>query len=168
MKKAYARIVIPTLIVFFFGCQSSYFKNDLSQILGVEKVDVESFSSKDEFGGFGEGYTLEKYKLSKVTIDEFQGGRSKLLPVKDGGWQRYGWSKAPIDSSFKEVIYMPLSYYDGNKKLEIVLQQVKKSLERADVYYAFYYKSDRSNPQSVQLFVVDIRSRELYAIDIAI
>ena len=63
---------------------------------------------------------------------------------------------------------MPLSYYNGNKKSELVLQQVKKSLKRADVHYAFYYKSDRSNPQSVQLFVLDIKSRELYAIDISI
>ncbi|PWG77918.1 hypothetical protein [Pararcticibacter amylolyticus] len=168
MIKMYVRIVLSALIVLISGCQSSYFKDDLPQILGVEQVDIERVSSKDDFGGFGEGYTIEKYKLKKVTIDEFYRVRSKLLPFKDGGWQRYGWSKTPIDSLFKEVIYMPLEYYNGNKKLEPVLQHVKKALEQADVYYAFYYKPDRLNPQSVQLFVVDIQSRELYAIDIAI
>jgi hypothetical protein len=164
----YTRLVFSVLAILMLGCQSSYFKDDLSNILGVKSVDIESFSSKDEFGGFGEGYTLEKYKLSKVTIDDFESIQSKRLPVKDGGWQRYGWSRTPIDSSFKVVIFMPLSYYDGNKKLEAVLHQVKKSLESPNVYYSFYYKPDKLNPQGVQLFILDVKSKELYAIDITI
>ncbi|PWG81608.1 hypothetical protein DDR33_07190 [Pararcticibacter amylolyticus] len=56
------------MLSFIPGCQKSYFKDDLPRILGVEKVDIERVSSKDEFG---EGYILEKYKLKKVTIDEF-------------------------------------------------------------------------------------------------
>lgn len=59
-------------------------------------------------------------------------------------------NRTPIDSSFKAVTLMPLSYYDDNKKLEVVLHQVKRILERSDVYYALYYKPDKLNPQSFQ------------------
>ena len=86
MNTAYIRLVFPTLIVFIFGCQSGYFKNDLPLILDIERVEVVNFSSKDEFGGLGEGYTFEKYKLSKVTIDEFRGDAQGffLLRLADG------------------------------------------------------------------------------------
>ena len=68
--------------ILIISCQNNFFKKDLSKILGNEDVEIEKSHSTDEFGGFGEGYTLEIYELSYKTVQTFINANSKVLPDK--------------------------------------------------------------------------------------
>lgn len=144
------------------------FKDDLSQILGVSDIEVKNSQGTDEFGGFGEGYTLEEYELSEKTVQAFINNASKTLPDKkeEGkNWQKKDWSKVPVDSSYSEILTMCLNYSSGSTKLETQLNEIKKMLEKIEVYYSFYYKPDEDNPQDAQLFILDVQSRKVYVIE---
>lgn len=157
------------LFLFLSSCNLSYFKNDLSQILGVDKIEIENIQTFNEWGGFqGDGYILEIYTLSEKTIQAFKNNPLKNLPdKKEEGkeWQKYNWSTFPIDSSYNEVFIMCLNYSGYGKKLKVKLDEIKRLIEKEGVYYSFYYSPDKVNPQDVQLFILDVQNRKLYAID---
>ena len=163
MKKILLAICVSSLL----GCQSSVFKKEVSELLNVNNAEIVNSKGTDEFGGFGEGYTIEVYELSDKTIKDFENKKTKELPVKkdDSTWQKKDWSKTPIDSSFSEIFIMGLNYSSGNKKIETELKEIKQLVEKSEVYYSFYYKPDKENPQDVQLFILDVPSRKLYTIE---
>lgn len=160
MRKLQLLLVTLTL----FSCQSAI-EDHVSQVLGLDKVEVENNEGESEFGGFGEGYTLDIYQLSTTTLQDFENNASKILPEKDDeDWNKFDWNKTPIDSSYNEIFIMGLNYYSGNQKIETQLPQIKKALEKPNVYYSFYYKPDKDNPQRVELFILDIETKKLYTI----
>lgn len=157
------------LFLFFSSCKTSFFKDDLSKILGVEKVEIENSQTLDEWGGVqGDGFILEVYELKENTVQAFINRSSKNLPDKNEegkNWEKYNWSTIPIDSSYNEIFIMCLNYFSNSEKLKNQLNELKKILEKENVYYSFYYRPDKNNPQNVQLFILDIQSRKLYSID---
>ena len=165
----YRLIFCTFLFLFVSSCNTSFFKDDLSQILGVEKVEIENSQMLDEWAGTqGDGFILEVYELSEKTVQTFIDQSSKNLPdKKDEGkdWQKYNWSKAPVDSSYNEVFIICLNYSGNSEKLKVQLNEIKKVMENERVYYSFYYRPDKENPQNVQLFILDVQSRKLYTID---
>lgn len=158
---------------FFFlllsSCNTSFFKDDLSPILGLEKVEIENSQTLDEWAGTqGDGFILEVYELSEKTVQTFINQSSKNLPDKkeEGkNWQKYNWGKVPVDSSYNEIFIMSLNYSSDNPKLKAQLNEIKKLIEKDGVYCSFYYRPDRENPQTAQLFILDVESRKFYAID---
>ena len=159
-------LIIP--LFFLISCQSKVYKDDLPKILGVEDVKITNSQGIDEFAGFGEGYTLEIYELSESTINAFINDASKILPEKNGtaaGWLKHDWRSTPMDSSYIEIFNICLNYYSGNRKLEGLIVEIKKVLQKPDVYYSFYYKPDKDSPQDVLLFILDLQSRKLYIMD---
>jgi hypothetical protein len=111
---------------------------------------------------------LEIYILSENTIQEFKNNSLKKLPQKnekDKNWQKYDWSKKPIDSSFNEIFVLCLNYSTDNQKLKVKIEEIKKLKRKGEIYYSFYYRPDKENPQNAQLFILDIQNRKLYAID---
>ena len=52
-----------------------------------------------------------------------------------------------------------------NKKLKVKLNEIKRLIEKEGVYYSFYYRPDKEHPQNVELFILDVQNRKLYAID---
>lgn len=165
----YRLIFSAFLFLFLSSCNTSFFKDDLSQILGVEKVEIENSQMLDEWAGTqGDGFILEVYELSEKTVQTFIDQSSKNLPDKNEegkDWQKYNWSKAPVDSSYNEVFIMCLDYASDSKKLKVQLNEIKKVMENEGVYYSFYYRPYKENPQNVQLFILDVQSRKLYTID---
>lgn len=157
------------LFLFLSSCNLSYFKKDLSQILGVEKKEIKNIQNFNEIAGIqGEGYILEIYTLSEKAIQAFKNNPLKNLPDKQEEgkeWQKYNWSTFPIDSSYNEVFIMCLNYSGYGKKLKVKLDEIKRLIEKEGVYYSFYYSPDKVNPQDVQLFILDVQNRKLYAID---
>lgn len=155
--------------LFLSSCNTSFFKDDLTSILGVEKVEIENSQTLDEWAGAqGDGFILEVYELSEKTVQAFINLSSKNLPNKkeeDKKWQKYDWRKVPVDSSYNEVFIMCLNYSSDRKKLKVQLNEIKKLMEKEGVYYSFYYRPNKENPQNVQLFILNVQSRKFYAID---
>ena len=60
---------------------------------------------------------------------------------------------------------MCLNYASNNDKIKSQLKEIKEILKKGGVYYSFYYRPDKENPQNVQLFILDIQSKKIYAID---
>lgn len=166
MKKLVFILCISSLI----SCQSTVFKNDISKLLNVSDAEITSSKGIDEFGGYGEGYSIEVYQLSEKTILDFKDNLVKKLPMKKDTdiWQKKDWSYTPIDSSFKEIFIMGLNYSSGNKKIEAELNEIKLLIEKSKVYYSFYFKPDIESPQEIQLFILDEQSRKLYVIEMDI
>jgi len=147
------------------GCDIPFFKNDLPFILDVEKVEINNIQVFDEWGGWqGDGFTLEVYRLSEKTIQCFINKSSKNLPLKKG-YQKYNWTKTPIDSSYEEIFIMCLNYHSYNEKIELQLNKIKELIKKKEIYYSFYYKPDKNNPQNVQFFILDTQKGTLYVID---
>lgn len=148
------------------SCQDKIFEDQLPLILGIDNVDIKRSQNIDELGGFGEGYTFEIYKLSEKTIKSFIKRTPKSIRYNhDSTWKKKDWSKSPIDTTYNEVVAMCLNYDSGNKKLINKLNEIKKTLTQANVYYALYYRPDRYNPKDAQLFVLDINNKDLYIIE---
>ncbi|RZJ91412.1 MAG: hypothetical protein EOO20_05145 [Chryseobacterium sp.] len=165
----YRLIFIVFLCLFLSSCNVFFFKDALSPILGVEKVEVENSQTLDEWAGVqGDGFILEVYELSEKTVQSFIKQSSKNLPdkkEKNKNWRKYDWSKTPIDSSYNEVFIMSLNYSSNSEKLKVQLNEMRKLIEKEGVYYSFFYRPDKENPQAVQLFILDVQSRKFYAID---
>jgi hypothetical protein len=157
------------LFLFLSSCDLLFFKSDLSQILGIEKIEIENIQTFNEIAGIqGEGYILEIYTLSEKTIQAFINNPIKNLPDKQEEgkeWHKYNWSTFPIDSSYSEVFNMCLYNSGYNKKLKVKLNEIKRLIEKEGVYYSFYYRPDKEHLQNVQLFILDVQNRKLYAID---
>jgi hypothetical protein len=155
-------ILFPVVI----NCQNRIFKDKLSLILDIDNVKIKKSQSIDEFGGSGEGYTFEVYKLSEKTIKAFIDNPAKGIRYNhDSTWKKKDWAKVPIDTIYNEVLLMCLNYDSGNKKLANKLVEIRKTLTQANVYYALYYKPDKYNPENAQLFVLDIEGKNLYIIE---
>lgn len=165
----YRLIFSAFIFLFLSSCNTSFFKDDLSPILGVEKVEIENNQTLDEWAGLqGDGFILEVYELSEKTVQTFINQPAKNLPDKkeDGkNWQKYNWNKTPVDSSYNEVFIMCLNYSSNSEKIKVQLNEIKKLIEKEGAYYSFYYRPDKENPQNVQLFILDVQSKKLYAID---
>src|SRR5690348_2484153 len=97
------------LLLFLISCGNRVFKNELPQVLKVDKVEIEDGQNIDIYGGFGEGYTLEVYELSENTVQAFINNVSKALPNKKEDsiiWKKYDWTKSPFDSAYVEIAVM--------------------------------------------------------------
>ncbi len=164
------KIILSIYLFSILSCQSDLYKNDLSKILGISNIEITNNQGTDEFGGFGEGYSLEVYELSENTVNSFIKQSSKKLPDKIENsveWQKKDWSEIPADSSFNEIFIVCLNYSSGNKKLETQLNEIKTILNNG-AYYSFYFKPNKLNPQTVQLFIFDTKGKKLYIIDSSI
>jgi hypothetical protein len=165
----YILIFIAFFSLFFNSCNTSFIKNDLSHVLGIKKVEIVNSQKIDEWAGIhGDGVILEIYELSEKTVKTFEKESVKNLPDnKNGkGWQKYNWNTLPIDTSYHEVFIMCLNYYSNSGELQILLNEINKLIEEnKNIYYSFYYRPNKENPQNVQLFILDIENRKLYAID---
>ena len=149
------------------SCQSTFFLDKIDEIMGVDDVEVFDRESIDVFGGFGEGYTLEVYKLSHSTIQSFLNKPSKKLPRKhSNGWNIKDWDTSPLDNDYKEIYTLVFDYF-GNKKLTNRLKKLKNLMSGEGVYYSFYYYPDRITPIKVRFFIIDIKKDTFYAIDVA-
>jgi len=156
------------LIILVISCQSNIFRNQIESILGINSTDIIQKSSIDEFGGFGEGYTLEIYELTESSVKIFQEKPLKKLPRKDNdNWKIKDWSNTPVNNSYKEIFTLVLNY-DSSDKLTKQLRELSELLKQKEVYYSFYYKPDKLNPTRVQFFVLDTNTNKFYAIDVIV
>jgi hypothetical protein len=163
------KLIIGAFVVLFLNsCSTSFFEDNLSQILGVQ-AEIENVQTFNESAGIhGDGFILEKYKLSEKTIKTFIEKPFQDLPDKtEGGkhYQKYNWSKDAIDSSYNEIFIMCLNYASDNEKIKVQLNEINNVLKKKEIYYSFYFIPNKENPQNVQLFILDVQCQRLYAID---
>lgn len=150
--------------IFLFACKEGKYKKDLCYILGINNVEGKLEKNIDKFAGFGEFYIIEIYDLSDRTIDSFINRSDKLLPEKEE-YKNRKWESTPFDSTYKEIINMALNYYDGNKTIIQLQQEIQNIISDKNNYYSFYYKPDIYNPQYVQLFILDLYKKRIFIIE---
>jgi hypothetical protein len=165
----YKSIICVFILSTLNSCNTSLFKNNLSQILGIKKVEIENSYIFDEWAGpHGDGFILEIYKLSEITIQNFISTSNKILPEKtekNKNWQKQNWSILPIDSSYNEVFIMGLNYMPNDKKIKAQLEIINKVAFKKGVFCSFYYSPNKENPRQLQLFLLDVQSKKLYMIE---
>lgn len=170
MRLRYCFIVF-FLLALLTSCKGLVFKNDLPKILGVNDVSITESQGIDEFGGFGEGYTFEIYTLSVGTLKAFIALHNKELPdKKEEGkeWQKYGWSKTPVDSVYFANVLSVVFDYKGIAKIEERLDEIRKILKKTYVYYSFYYNANKEVKdyiEDVQFFILDIEMANMYIVE---
>lgn len=162
-------ILIAILLSSLFSCNTAIFKDDLSEILGIEKVEIENIEVISECCGLqGDGYFLEIYELSEKTIDAFKNRAQKTLPNRkeqNENWQKNNWSKMPIDSAYNEIFDVCFNFLANDKKLKHQIDDLNELINHGNVYYSFYYKPNKESPQKVIFFLLDIQGHKLYVID---
>lgn len=156
------------MLLLLSGCRDKNINKKIDQVLGIQYGIYELDNDFSEFAGFGEGYTLEIYKLSEGTIKSFIYNSNKKLPliiIDSEKYLEFGWFQAPFDTSFNEIRDLSLGYYSGNKKLESHLAQIEHSLTDENNFYSFYCLPNTINPRKVEFYVLDVEKRKLFVIN---
>jgi len=150
---------------------TSYFKEDLPIILDLDMSKVEIVNSQElmTWSGFqGEGLILDIYFLSEKTTDNFLLKTNKQLsPKKErSDWQQFGWEQTPMDSSIMNYLTeYCLTYCMDEPEINAYIDEIKKTLNRCNIYFSFYYRPNKENPCNIQFFVFDTENKILYAMD---
>jgi len=161
MKKIlFLGIIILGLL---FRCQRAILRGDIHKVIGINSSKISLEESYDVFAGFGEGYTFEKYKLSKDEVQKFIRKQQKLLP-NNAKWKQLNWTLTPIDTSYSEIEVMVLNF-TSSKNLSRELEKMSMILKQPGNYYSFYYWPDINDPRKVQFFLLDVHENRIYAID---
>lgn len=157
-------------ILICMSCQRKAFQSDILYILNMEAKEIKCLSAYHQFGGFGEGFILEEYSLSPRVVTDFLYPTDKILPNKKTTnlWQKFDWKQGPLNEFSEELFLMCLSYEDGNKNITQQLNDLRQLVEYSWVYYSFYYQPTLEAPETVQMFILDTRSKKIYAIEIGI
>lgn len=156
------KLFLPIILLVFVSCNGYYFKDKLSNILGVNNVEIENKFSINEYGGVhGDGIIFETYKLSKKTIIDFQNKIADTNKIKQIG-QFARWKLTPIDSIYNEPLSMIIDYKSSNSNLDRKMQELNKAIRKKNVYYCLIYDEAK---EDVHLFLLDINDNTLYAID---
>lgn len=163
-KKVFGYIILCFLST---SCENLMFKGKLPSILGIEQVKVENAKSVDDFGGFGEGKTIEIYTLSELTVKSFVLTSNKILRDKDN-YLKKDWTKNVHDAEMECLISYSLNYRGGNT-IEVQLKNIKEILSQPNIYVAFYHNErDTCLSNMIQMFVLDITNKMLYIVDTVI
>jgi len=152
-------------IVILTACNNNMSENEIVEIFKLNDDDLKFIDSSDRFGGFGEGFSLEEYEISKKATLIFLNDNNKNLPINNLGLKKIDWKVTPVNDSYDELFIMCLNYSNGNNVLEDKLDEIKTILKGKDVYYSFYYKSEIINPTDAKLFILDIKTRRVYVIE---
>lgn len=161
MKKTIIFLFISSL---FFSCQNLVYKDKLPQILGIPQIDIESSKQIDEFGGFGEGKTIEIYTLSETTVNNFINQSNKILPNKNN-WFKCDWTCNNTDTVYKPIIDLSLKYRGGTE-IENYLAIISQLISNPNVFLSFYYNEKEVELSTqAQLMVLNVKTRKLYIID---
>ena len=154
------------LLLFGYSCKKkNSFEKEIPNLLNnLEIKNVESIYSNNEIGGFNEGYYIEIYKIPNVFIEDFIKNNNKKI-ISKSGWKTSNWLKTPINSTFEDIQILALNYHTDSPELKNKLNDVKKVLNDQNGFYSFYYKEVEGVPNSVQIFVIDIKENIIYIIE---
>lgn len=157
-------------ILICMSCQRKAFQSDILCILNMKAKEIKCLDAYHQFGGFGEGFILEEYSLSPRSVADFLYLKNKVLPSRNttDSWQKLDWKQGPPEECLEELFLLCLSYEDGNKRITQQLKELRQLVEHAWVYYSFYYQPSLDIPEVVQLFILDTRTKKIYAIESSI
>lgn len=171
LKKIVSIFFIVLLCIFLDSCSNRVFEHQIAYLLGVKNTKVEIIFTSESFGGFGEGYTLEVYKISEKTGESFIKKSSKVLPdknLKGQNWHKSNWQKNPIKKSELKKLEIIFDYR-SNSQLTEKIDKIKNLIDKKDkhIFYAYYYKPDSENKdyiEDAELFIIDLSDKKFYAL----
>lgn len=127
-------------LLLFYSCTNQVFKSEIPAWLNIEDVEISNSKTFDEYGGFGEGITIEIYTLSLKTIQVFEKNKNIILPEKIG-WSKFNWMKTNSNSMLQKIDFI-FNYHGENNYINNNIQQIKTlSLDR-NSYVALYYNGN--------------------------
>jgi len=178
MKKLYL-IPIATVIIFIFylHCQDDVYKENINDILRLEKVDIKNESSAGIYT-IRDACAIYVYKLSDETVKEFISKYPQNIKFRifdeDIKWTSAGWHQAPLDSFYIPVYEKTIaSDYLGENRYNLKLEKMRKILLNDSSYYAMYYQSFPCQKGEgcvyfvgfVRFFLLDTVNNELYILE---
>lgn len=155
-------LLLLIISINLIGCTTYYFKEDLNSVMGLENIEIEKKIIYDEWGGlYGDKLLLEEYKLSDKTIADFIKNieTQKEFKYKD---KTITWQKAPIVTSHKKALSRIIEHKPTDTELNVKIEQIKALIQTPNTYYSLAYEE---KDDYVQLFVVDLKTKSLFAID---
>ncbi|WP_233266114.1 hypothetical protein [Myroides fluvii] len=157
-------------ILMGISCQRKAFQSDILHMLNIEAKEIKLLDSYHQFGGFGEGFIVEEYSVSPKVVTDFLYPTAKIIPRKNEthSWQKIDWKQGPPSEYLEELFLLCLSYEDGNEIRTEKLKELRQLVESPWVYYAFYYYPSLEMPELAQMFILDSRTKKIYAIEISI
>lgn len=157
-------------ILLAMSCQRKAFQSDILHMLHIEAKEIKLLDIYHQFGGLGEGFILEEYSVSPEVVTDFLYPTTKILPRKNEthSWQKIDWKQGPPNEYLEELFLLCLSYEDGNEIITEKLKELRQLVEFPWVYYAFYYYPSLEIPELAQMFILDSRTKKIYAIEISI
>lgn len=162
------KLILIFVVFFVLGCSKYKYESEIGIILNLTSVKIEDKTLYDEFGGMGEGYSIEEYVLASSNINSFLSNSNKKLPKKDE-YLIKDWAKLTYDSLQNEVFTIALGYSSGNEKIRDKLKSIKEEMQSSsDLYYSYYCKPEIEQPQSIELFIINTTTKKLYVFDVSI
>ncbi len=146
---------------FFISCNNSAYENKLDIILGVNEPGYTKRTIAEDVLGFGEGFVIEKFHLTENTSRKFENHLAEIS--QKAGWESQGWIPAHLISrDDNKAIEMVLEYSTRDRKLNKLIQEIRKSIEREKSFFACYCKPDCENPIKSVVFVYDHSNHNLW------
>lgn len=137
---------------------------EIAQILGVNKVEIESFDYSESWN-IQDYDVVEKYELSNSTVQRFLTSSSFVIfddeyEVDSLLWGKKNWTKKVDSTKFETYYKMAFLKREDFQRSKWILE-ANKSLGTQDGYHSFYYKKSGN---AVAFFVFDVKNRTLYII----
>ena len=169
MKMSYKIGIYGLGLLLCISCQKNVFQADILGILNTKETEVKVLDTYEQFGGFGEGFAWEEYSVSPEVVADFLYPTAKILPSKNttnsNRWQKVNWMQGPPSESLEELFLLCLSYEGGNEKIAKKIKELRELVTKQWVYYSFYYVPSLERPEVVQMFILDARTKKIYAIE---
>ena len=174
-------ILIPAILfiglmtgMHFYGQQQ--YREYLSGLFSVAPTDLGSaiFQYDSPRAFTGDGYSISVYSLPPSIETRFSVADETLVnffPVRPGyrnHWKTVFWQKTPLLPEFEKYADFALSEYvqDSPAKLQEHFDNIRKALSTSGNYFAFFYNDPGSYIGDIDFFLIDLRNKRLYIINL--
>lgn len=146
------------LLLANFGCE----KKRVHQIPFINKPcfakgKLKLITAEDEFGGFGEGRSLVKYKLLSADWNKCRSPAN----VKNG-WTYKEYANQAIDSKTIDLLSTGLIVLGGNERINKFGEFITSNLHHKQYRTSVFATPSLDGPLGLEVFYVDPSSRFLY------
>lgn len=173
LNKAVVIIGLALVLLILVFILNNQFKKytyieQINTILNIDNVEVKNkkLHNGSIDWSIGEWYVCETYKLSEKDVGMFlQGNKKNELFLTDNSWFRKDWNRTPISDSYKDIQDM-ITSRNATAGIEKIINEIEKTLFSNYGYYSFLCKPSIEFPQKVVFFLLNIKTNELFIIDV--
>jgi len=168
MKKVYWIIIVILLSIIALYIYSYYHdtlgNEYFSDLLGVKDADVNYVCLDQELDSFGEGRTVEEYRLSDEAFRKFEVNffKGEITPSINKYFSKYdsltGWKKTPQEFNFNSRFGFESTVRRNEKCLTV--DELNRLLSEKGNYYNIYYNVY----DYFIFFIISSKTKSIYVI----